>query len=401
MTDPILILTYISIIFLMGILVSIFSKKFKIPNILPLLLIGIIFNRIEYQGSPLIEFPPLFLTSIGILALAMIVFDAASRFKLDDFDAFSLRALKLTFFSMILNMVFMSIFVMLIFDIKSVHIAMIFAALMSGTAPDIILTMFSGPHNRVMKLIEVESILNTPLMVLIPFIIVDFFESTGTATSLFIDQVGPFLQQIVVGIGSGVLVGLVIFKFMRNKYSDTLSPLAILTTTILTYILAENLGGNGVLAVTVLGLFFGSIYVKGKFRLQEFSLVFSNALEILVFVLIGLIITVPFTMWFFAKSILLFVLLIAIRFLAIQLSFHSQSFNFKEKIFMAMNVQKGIAVAVTTLTLSTLFLGETTLFNIVEMDTILQLSLTFIVYSILLSTVLTRLSSYFLVKKEG
>ena len=397
MPDPILILTYIAVIFLIGILISIISKKFRVSNILLLLITGMILNNLQYKGAPLISFPNIFLTSISILALAMIVFDAASRFKFKEFDKLSFSALKLTFIFLFLNLIFLTISTMQIFNIKSVPIAILFAALMSGTAPDVMMAMFQTSKNRVIRLLEVESIINTPLIMLIPFIILDFIETRPPlGTSFFIEQLAPFLQQMVVGIGAGILVGIIVFKFMRNRYSEKISPLAILTAAILTYVLAENLQGNGVLAVTVLGLFFGSIYVKGKDHLHEFSAIFANALEILVFILVGLMISFPLSSQFIIKSLSLFFLLILIRFFAIQLSFHSYAYSFKEKIFMSLNVQKGIAVAVIAFTLSTLFLNQTELINLADLQIILQLILSFILYSIILSTIVTRISKIFI-----
>ena len=52
--------------------------------------------------------------------------------------------------------------------------------------------------------------------------------------------------------------------FYKKQYSEILSPVTLIASTILTYILAEELGGNGVLAVTTLGLFFGNVYIKRK-----------------------------------------------------------------------------------------------------------------------------------------
>src|SRR3989344_4417518 len=79
MAAVLLFLTYLGIILLIGLLTSILSNKLKIPHILLLLLIGIALGKIKYKEGPLIFFPELFLTGISILALVMIVFDAASK----------------------------------------------------------------------------------------------------------------------------------------------------------------------------------------------------------------------------------------------------------------------------------------------------------------------------------
>ena len=64
------------------------------------------------------------------------------------------------------------------------------------------------------------------------------------------------------------------------------------------------------------------------------------------------------------------------------------SFTMKEKIFMSLNAQKGIAVAVVVFSLATL--------EIEGMQTILNLSLAFMLYSIILSSVVLRLVKFFI-----
>tara|TARA_Y100000031_G_scaffold56753_1_gene64428 strand:+ start:6683 stop:7870 length:1188 start_codon:yes stop_codon:yes gene_type:complete len=389
MASVLLLLTYLAIILLVGLLTSIIGQKLKIPNILLLLFIGIILGRVEYKGGPLIEFPELFMTGISILALVMIVFDSSSRFKLKTLDYFSLHTLWLSIVFLIFNMIFLTIFTMFIFEVKSIFLALVFSTLMSGTSPAVVLSMFKNIKNKVFEFLGLESLLNTPLIVLLPFIILDLKTTLRDEliVSKFIEQFAPLLQQFVVGVGSGVLIGLIMFKFMKKAYSVVLSPLAVITSALLAYIIAENLDGNGVLAVTSMGLLFGNVYVKQKYQLQEFALVFSNSLEILVFVLLGIVIAIPFSLDFFIKSLILFLLYLLIRFFSIIFSLRGMGFIFKEKIFMSLNVQKGIAVAVVVFSLATL--------NIPGMETILNLVLAFMLYSIVLSSVVFRLGKFF------
>jgi len=397
MATVLLFLTYLAVILLIGILISIISRKLRLPKILLLILVGVFLNNITYKNAPLIFFPELFLSAISILALVMIIFDSSSRLKLKRFDAFSLNTLSLSFIFLILNMIFLSFFLVLIFDVNSIFLALIFSTLMAGTDPGAVLSMLKEAKSRVFDFLKIEALINTPLIVLLPFIILDLKSSLKgkIILSQFIDQIAPFLQQFVVGIGAGVLVGLIMFKFMKKEYSKVLSPLTMITAALLTYIIAENLKGNGVLAVTAMGLLFGNVYLKQKYQLREFSLVFSNSLEILVFIMIGLIIKIPISTVFFLKSLALFLIYIVVRYAAISISLRKLRFNLKEKIFMALNAQKGIAVVVVAFSLANL--------NIEGIQVILNLTLVFILYSIILSTFVIRFSKYFVnveVQKE-
>ena len=408
-------LTYIAVILIVGIVCTLIAREINIPNILLLIIAGMVMGAIPYGGKPLIEFPGVFLTSIGILALVMIVFDSSSRFKIRDFDSASLKALKISVIFLFINAVLLTFATKLIFNIQSILLALVFSTLMAGTDPVSVLAMFGQTKNKILKLLEIESIVNTPLVVLIPFIILEFMGriKTELLISKFIEQIGPFLQQFVVGIGSGVLIGIIVFKTMRKEYEEKISPLAVITAALLAYILAENLRGNGVLAVTSMGLLFGNMYLKQKIELKAFSSVFANSLEILVFVLVGLIIKIPFTFDFFMKSFLLFAIYILIRYLSIAFSFKNENFSFKEKLFMSLNVQKGVAVAVVAFTLISYEVQRTLLVEGVEKIvttsfvtipgalTILNLILAFMLYSLVLSTLVIKFLRWFIpVKTE-
>ncbi|MBU0535685.1 MAG: cation:proton antiporter [Nanoarchaeota archaeon] len=393
MNESLVYLGYIGMILFFGILTTIFSKKMKIPNILFLIVLGIILGQVHYKGAPLVAFPEVFIVSIGILALVMIVFDSTSRFKLKEFDQDSMPAIELTGIFLIMSMIFLTLATHYLYDVP-ILIALLFSALMAGTAPDVVLTLLQGMKHKALQFLEVEAIINTPLIVILPFIIIEFALtgiSSESITTQFIDQILPFLQQIVAGIGVGILVGIIIFKVMRKQYSTLLSPLSIIVAALLTYVMAEALEGSGVLAVTTLGLFFGSVYVKHKGELQEFSSFFSYALEILVFVLIGLLIRVSFTAQFFVYSIGLFILMVIIRYFSILMAFRGQ-FSLRERLFMTLNAPKGIAVASVT------FLLTTFQAQIPDITKITDLTLAFILYSIIVSSIVARYSKYFIHK---
>jgi cell volume regulation protein A len=160
-----------------------------------------------------------------------------------------------------------------------------------------------------------------------------------------------------------------------------------LATALATYILAERLEGNGVLAVTVLGLIFGNSFLKHKTKIANFSSVLSISLEILVFILIGFLINIPFNITFWVKVLGLFALYLFIRWIALNISLHKGNETAKEKLFMALNAPKGIAVAVVAFVLS--------MSNIPGIQSSLDLILSFLLISIIVSTIAIKFSNKF------
>ena len=72
---------------------------------------------------------------------------------------------------------------------------------------------------------------------------------------------------------------------MKKTYFGDLSHLAILTAAIISYVGSEFVGGSGVLAVASFGLLFGNFHIEHKLSLEKFASIFSNTLNILVFIL--------------------------------------------------------------------------------------------------------------------
>ncbi|KYK26252.1 hypothetical protein AYK26_05590 [Euryarchaeota archaeon SM23-78] len=403
MDTALIVLTNIAIILLFGILCSLLSKKLKISNILVLVVLGIVLGRISYNGKPLFFFDPPFLVGIGILALVMIVFDGSSRFRFKEIDALSMYSLKVIGYFLLFSILLITSFTNLLFfegiEVNNILFSLIFSVILVGTDPGSVFAVIkdyvSDKAKKIFGLLQIEAIINTPLIVLIPFVLLDLINilqlGQGDFVSSFIAQIPAFLAQIVVGIGSGLVIGLIVFKTMQKAYSHQFSPVAIITATLLAYILAENLRGNGVLAVATLGLMFGNFYVKEKGQLQEFSYMLSNALEILVFVLVGLIIKFPLTISFFIKSFLLFCLLILARAGAVFVSLKKTDYSLKEKLFLSLNMPKGIAVAVVAFTFFSLYEEA-----FIQLGVILNLILVFMIYSLVLSAVVERLSKKFI-----
>ncbi|MFO8016528.1 MAG: cation:proton antiporter [Candidatus Woesearchaeota archaeon] len=388
MSDALIYLTYLGVILLLGLVCTAVAKRLKLPSVLLLILAGIALNRLEYQGHQLINLPEVFLTSIGILSLVMVVFDSASNFKIKEFDKASLPAVKLTITFLLFCITLLSFSAHYLYG-ASWGLSVLFAALMAGTAADVVLFIMPETSNKLLQMLEVESIINTPIIVLIPFIMLDFIQSVQPELLMtrFIEQIAPFLQQIVTGIGAGVLIGLIILKAMKRWYSEKLSPLALTIAALLTYVLAENLGGNGVLAVTTMGLLFGSVYIKQKSKIMGFSSIFSNSLEILLFILVGFIVTIPLTPRFFIFSIGFFIIHLCARYFAVLASFRKK-YSLREKLFITLNSPKGIAVAVVVFILATK--------NIVGMEEITDLVLAAMLYSIIVSSIVAKFSKYFI-----
>lgn len=382
MQDALIITTAIAVLLFVGVICSWVGNRLRIPDVLLLILVGMFFGQLKYKNAPLIEFPLVFLNSLAILALAMIVFDSTARLRLRELDTFSLKAVKLTFIFTLFTLVFFTATARYILEIPFWS-SLLFSAIMTGTSPEVVLEL--AGKTRADTLLKLESIFNTPFNVILPFIILDLMKNVkGTIFAEAIEQLVPFVMKFIVGLGAGVFVGIVLFKLVQRAYTEVYSPLAVIIAALLSYVLAENLGGSGVLAVTALGLFFGNVYVKEKITLLGVESVFAKALFILVFMLTGLVIKIPYTAEFFVTSGILFAAYTAIRFVAVAVSV--QKYTIAEKIYMALNAPKGVATAAVVFILA--------VYNIEGIKTVVDMTFAFILYSIVLSSLVMWIGSF-------
>ncbi len=386
MSDALTIITTIAVLLFVGVVCSWISSKIKIPDVLLLLITGILFGATSYKGQPLIQFPELFLISIAILALALIVFDSTARWRIKELDALSLQAMKITIVTIIFQIILFSLAAYYLLGIAG-WLAILFATILCGTGPEVLLPLVTK-KNKALSILKLESLFNTPLTVIFPFIVIELMQNVkGQLMTSLIDQLVPFIMKFIVGLGAGVFVGIILFKIMQKSYTSVYSSLAVIIAALLSYVLAENLGGSGVLAVTALGLFFGKTLEKQRETLLSVEGALAKALYILVFILLGLIVHLPLTKEFILNSLMMFGIYLLIRFIAILVSMRKEH-NLKEKIFLTLNSPKGIATATVVFIIA--------VYNIEGMRLILDMTLAIVLYSLVLSSIIMALNKFFI-----
>jgi len=388
------VLSGIAILLMIGLLTSILSNKLKISDILFLLIAGLIIGNTTIGDYPVFQFPQMLVVGLSILALLILVFDGATSFKLRDVDRMSNVAFKLVMVFIFFNVLLVGTTTYFFFFtdaglFEGLIVSAIFAVIVAGTDPSSVFVILEEGR-KVFKMLKIEAIINTPIIVIVPFLLLDLVKSVTEITIMsFTNMIVPFLQEIIVGIGAGIFMGFVVFRLMRKFYSDEFSKIAVLATALLTYFIAEGLSGNGVLSVATLGLVFGNITMKEKESLLKFSTVLSKALEILVFILVGVAVKVDFSnKWFWMGAGLLFIITAGSRYIASHLVLRKEGYSHHELWFTTFFMPKGIPVAVLALTFKT--------FDSPLLSTVADLLIVTMLISIVVALILAKTSTRFL-----
>ncbi|PKL69104.1 MAG: sodium:proton antiporter [Methanobacteriales archaeon HGW-Methanobacteriales-1] len=206
---------------------------------------------------------------------------------------------------------------------------------------------------KIRKALEMESGLNDGLCV--PFLLV--FIAIGLAEETF-SPMGYFIEVALAQIGLGALVGLGVGIIgsgvvIKSRDKGWITPeyqrIAFLVLAVISFLLADEIGGSGFIAAFVGGLATGYITRDAGKVLIDFAEAEGQFLNLTVFFILGIIIAglLPFITW----QIVLYAILslTIIRMLPVALSLLGAKVDISSILFMGWFGPRGLASVVLAL----------------------------------------------------
>ncbi|WP_147532928.1 Na+/H+ antiporter [Bacillus marasmi] len=280
------------------------AKKFKQPYPIALVIIGAIIGLVNI---PVLEPVKTFITEgevfnfvIITIFLPALLGEAAFKLPIKHLTENKAPILALAIGGTFLSFIITGFAGIWLLDF-SVPTAFVFAALMSATDPVSVLSIFKsvGVKKKLAIVIEGESLFNDGLAVVL-FKISAFY--LLTYLDLGFEGVGHGLWEFVKVISLGLIVGGslgYVFSKITQFFDDY--PLEIIFSIILFYgsfLIAESLHASGVIAVVVSAIIFGNYGAKigmsptTKLNINNFWEVTALLANSLVFLMVGLEITI-------------------------------------------------------------------------------------------------------------
>jgi len=392
-------LTGLVILLVVGLVLTILADRLKLSNLFLLLVGGFLLSILHTKGFLHLEFTDVLLVSLALITLVVVVFDGSSKFTLKRVEIYSISALKIVLAFLLLSLFLLTPFISYFFfgslQLHEILFAFIIAVTITGTDPTSVFRLMKNSSTKTAQILELESIFNTPFTVILPLIALQLIQTAevGVLSDVILSQFSPLFLQITAGIGTGVLFGFFMAKAMRKFYSPELSPIILLSSALMAYLLAEQISGSGVLSVATMGLFFGNTIIRKKEDLQHFNELLGSIFVLLVFVLVGFLVSSSYTLSLIMKTLVLYVIAVFVRFQVITATIPSTKFTWKEKAFMTLVMPKGVAVAVVVFSLAVLNFGH---LSPHLLDTTIQIIVLTMALSLLIATIVLRFSYYFL-----
>ena len=350
-------------IIILGILAQWVAWKFKIPAILPLILIGLLVGPIAAEflsgdGTKWIEprwngseglFPGESLFYFVSLAISIILFEGGLTLRMSEIKNVGPVITKLITLGSLVTFFGAAIVAHYTFDL-SWEISFLFSGLIIVTGPTVITPILRNiPLKKdVSAVLKWEGILIDPIGALVAVLVFEFISVGGG---------GEFTKTAFVEFGKIVLFGSTFgftfahalnFSINRKWIPHYLLNVFALASVLGVFVLSDNFAHeSGLLAVVVMGMVLGnsnSPYLK---ELLYFKESLSVLLISILFILLAANINMEDLMLIYnwKTAILFAVVVFIIRPIGVLLSTHGSTLKLNEKLFISWVGPRGIVAA--------------------------------------------------------
>jgi NhaP-type Na+/H+ or K+/H+ antiporter len=350
-------------IIILGILAQWSAWKFKIPAILPLILIGLLVGPISAEwlstdGSKWIEpvwngkkglFPGESLYYFVSLAISIILFEGGLTLKLNEVKNIGPVISKLITLGSVVTFLGAGIAVHFIFEL-SWSISLLFSALIIVTGPTVITPILRNiPLKKdVSAVLKWEGILIDPIGALVAVLVFEFI-NIGTGTT--------YTKTAFVEFGKIILFGSTFGFTFANGLSYAIRKKLIPHYLLNVFVLASVLGifvlsdafshESGLLSVVVMGMVLGNSGLKQINEILDFKESLSVLLISILFILLAANVNWSDLMLIFNYETLLLLVIIVfiLRPIGVFLSSINSTLQFNEKLFISWVGPRGIVAA--------------------------------------------------------
>ena len=328
----------LALIFLFGVILGTIFNKLKLPRLLGMLLIGIIFG--PYALNLLDQKILLISSDLRQIALIIILTRAGLNLDINDLKKVGRPAFLMCFIPATLEIIGIILFAPILLNIKLIDAA-ILGAVIAAVSPAIVIP-------KMLKLIEKNygKEKSIPQLIMTGASVDDIYVITLFTSFLGFASNGSFSPSVFLKVPTSILFGILIgyfcaliliILFKKLHIRDSLKVIIILSMSFLLVSLEKIMKGNitfsSLLSIMALGVTINSNY---NILSKRLSLKYSKlwiASELLLFVLVGASVNIKYALGFSFSSIILILIVLIFRMFGVFISLLKTSLNLKEKLF--------------------------------------------------------------------
>ena len=350
-------------IIILGILAQWVAWRFKIPAILPLILIGLLVGPIaaEFLTDDKTKYiEPIWNGTYGLfpgdglyyfvsLAISIILFEGGLTLKRDEIKNVGPVITKLITLGSSVTFFGAGFLAHYIFDL-SWEISFLFSGLIIVTGPTVITPILRNIPLRkdISAVLKWEGILIDPIGALVAVLVFEFI-SVGGGSGFTKTALSEFGKILLFGTSFGFTFAHALTFVINKKWiPHYLLNVVSLSTVLFVFVESEVFAHeSGLLAVVVMGMVLGN----GKLKNLKELLYFKESLSVLLISILFILLSANINMvdlmllYNWKTALLFFLIVFIIRPLGVFLSTYKSNLKFKEKLFISWVGPRGIVAA--------------------------------------------------------
>ena len=332
------------VLFLLSLVAGALSEKIKVPALILFLGIGMLAG---VDGPGGLNFSDAAAAnSVGTFALAFILFSGGFQTQWSDIKPIVTQGVILSTLGVFLTAVAMAVPLAMLpqFSHKD---AFLLGAIISSTDAaavfSILRTQKIGVKGALKPLLEFESGSNDPMAVFLTLTAITWLKTPDVPVG---ELALKFVVQMAAGGAMGYLMGrFACYAIQRLRVTnEALYPVWGISIVLATFGITETVYGNGYLAVYVCGIVMGGGDFLYKYSLQRFHEGFAWLMQIIMFLVLGLLV-IPHEIFDFEVIsiglLVSFCLMFIARPIAVFVCTAFSQFGFLEKLFISWTGLRG------------------------------------------------------------
>ena len=319
------IMLILSVLLFISIIMSKITNVTNVPKLLIFLAVGMVAGS-EWPGPGHIVFNDSNIAqSLGIIALSFILYSGGLDTNWQDVKRVMYRGILLSTVGVILTAVTVTVIGYYILDLDW-KLSFLIGSIISSTDASAVFVSLRSKKFRLKKdigtLLEFESGSNDPTAIFLTVSAISIIMSKEiTVTSVLLDFIKQMSLGILIGYGLGRVAQRVINRI--NFDHEGLYSVFSIALVAFSYSFADFLGGNGFISVYICGIVIGNSNIVHKKSLERFHDSISWLMQIIMYVVLGLMVTpsnlldialygivISLALIFFARPIGVFLILI-------------------------------------------------------------------------------------------
>lgn len=297
----------IGFIFILALFAIRFSNKYGVPSLLLFIVLGMSFGAIGIEFEDFV-----FADQFATVALMVIMFYGGFGTNWNMAKPVAKESITLSSLGVVVTAVVTGLFAYFVLGFELLE-GMLIGSIVGSTDYASVSNVLRSKNLNLKynsaSLLELESGSNDPAAYTMTMVFLSIIIGTNVSIPILI------LSQIAFGIAVGAVFAFVIGKLLTNLTleADGLYAVFMAAAMLITYGAADYLGGNGYLAIYILGIYLGNMEFKGKRDIIFFFDGFAEIMQIGMFFILGLLSNLTSFIQTFpiALAIMLFLTLIA------------------------------------------------------------------------------------------